>query len=346
MAKQVEAPAGPGPGESTVPPVGIGVILTIMIATAVYVMWTLGTLLDRIPNWDLRNDTLAVAGQTDSSRAPALTPPGVSASAGDTTRPLPAVSAAESLRQRQARADTNTRTRRQPDPLDSVLLRIVLLAGALGGLLHGIRSFVWYVGNRELRWSWVPTYLTLPIVGALLATVMYLLVRAGFVGFVGPTSPSPYGFAAASALVGLFSQPAILKLKEVAETLFKRPEEGADSRPQDSGETPKDGEPLKDSPTGLAPVPVVSAGTVTRENGRRVIQVDGSGFRASSTLTVDQKPVPVTSVTAKRISAVLPDDVGQGASANVTVTTPPPGGGSASRQIGVAAAAAPRGENG
>src|SRR5687768_18359728 len=49
------------------------------------------------------------------------------------------------------------------------LLQITALAGSLGGLLHGIRSYVWYVGNRDLRWSWIPTYFALPITGALIS---------------------------------------------------------------------------------------------------------------------------------------------------------------------------------
>src|SRR5271165_6550953 len=32
----------------------------------------------------------------------------------------------------------------------------VAIAGTLGGLIHTIRSFVSYVGNRQLVWSWLP----------------------------------------------------------------------------------------------------------------------------------------------------------------------------------------------
>ena len=35
------------------------------------------------------------------------------------------------------------------------LLLIVILAGALGSLVHTVRSVYWYVGNRKLKWSWL-----------------------------------------------------------------------------------------------------------------------------------------------------------------------------------------------
>jgi hypothetical protein len=40
------------------------------------------------------------------------------------------------------------------------LFVIVLLAGALGGMVHTLRSLYWYVGNRNLRYSWLLMYAT------------------------------------------------------------------------------------------------------------------------------------------------------------------------------------------
>src|SRR5437868_4427483 len=73
----------------------------------------------------------------------------------------------------------------------------VALAGGLGGLIHTIRSFTWYVGNRNLRWSWIPFNLLLPVVGALGGTVFYLVLRAGlFSPSTSVAQASPFGFAA------------------------------------------------------------------------------------------------------------------------------------------------------
>jgi len=82
----------------------------------------------------------------------------------------------------------------------------VALAGALGGVVHTLRSFSMYVGTRQLRWSWVPFNLLLPVVGALGGTLFYLVFRAGlFSSSTSTSDASPFGFAAIAALVGLFS---------------------------------------------------------------------------------------------------------------------------------------------
>ena len=114
------------------------------------------------------------------------------------------------------------------------LLLIVILAGALGSLVHTVRSVFWYVGNRLLKWSWVPKYILQPFAGSALAVIFYVVVRGGF--FSPQTTfenTSPFGFAALAALVGLFSEQAVLKLKKVAETVLEPPAPGADAKPQE-----------------------------------------------------------------------------------------------------------------
>jgi hypothetical protein len=114
------------------------------------------------------------------------------------------------------------------------LLLIVALAGALGGLVHTLRSFYWYVGNRELVLSWLMKYILLPFVGATLGLVFYFVIRGGFFSpEAAVEQTSPFGFAALAGLVGMFSEQAVLKLKELAETLLAKPRQGADARPQE-----------------------------------------------------------------------------------------------------------------
>lgn len=103
------------------------------------------------------------------------------------------------------------------------LFIIVMLAGALGGLIHSLRSFAWYLGNRKLYLSWVGLYITLPVVGAAMAIAFYLVIRAGF------TAPNaqfnqtnPFGFAAMAVLVGMFTEQAAVRLKQVSETIFAK----------------------------------------------------------------------------------------------------------------------------
>ena len=106
---------------------------------------------------------------------------------------------------------------------ESLFFVMVAFAGALGAIVHSLRSLVIYVGNRELRWSWVPFYLVRPVIGAALATLLYVVLRAGlFSPSSSSQQASPYGFAAVAGLAGLFADQAIEKLKKVAEELFEK----------------------------------------------------------------------------------------------------------------------------
>ena len=114
------------------------------------------------------------------------------------------------------------------------LILIIVLAGALGGQVRSIRSLAWYVGNKELKRSWLLQYMLTPFVGATLAIVTYFVIRGGF--FSANTTAqqtSIYGFAGLASLVGIASEPVALKLKAVAETLFTKPIQGKDSNPQE-----------------------------------------------------------------------------------------------------------------
>jgi IPT/TIG domain len=112
------------------------------------------------------------------------------------------------------------------------LFIIVILLGALGGVLHTLRSLYWYVGNRTLKMSWLLMYFLLPLIGASLAVVFYVVLRGGLISpSAGSNAVSPYGFAAVAALVGLFSPQAADKLKQVFETLFTTAETGKDHTP-------------------------------------------------------------------------------------------------------------------
>ena len=116
------------------------------------------------------------------------------------------------------------------------LFLIVLLAGALGSSVHALRSFYWYVGNRELVLSWLAMYLLLPIIGALLGLIVYVTIRGGLFPQATIQQTSPFAFVAISALVGMFSVQAALKLQDIAETVFTKAGKGRESRPQVSEE--------------------------------------------------------------------------------------------------------------
>ncbi|MGD0339947.1 MAG: hypothetical protein ABSB78_14295 [Bacteroidota bacterium] len=107
------------------------------------------------------------------------------------------------------------------------------LAGTLGSLVHALRSLYWYIGNRALVRSWIPKYVLMPFVGATLAIAFYFVIRGGFFSAgTNVNQTNPYGFTALGVLIGMFTEQAILKLKEVAETMLAKPHPGADAKPE------------------------------------------------------------------------------------------------------------------
>jgi hypothetical protein len=109
-----------------------------------------------------------------------------------------------------------------PDPsyIATMLLQLglILTLGAIGSLLHAISSFVIYVGNRQFLQSWFLWYFFKPFQGALLALVVYLVVAVGLLKV--ETSGGLLGAGALAVMVGLFSEQASLKLRDVADALF------------------------------------------------------------------------------------------------------------------------------
>jgi hypothetical protein len=118
---------------------------------------------------------------------------------------------------------------------DAALILLVVLVSALGSFVHAATSFADYVGNRQLRISWVWWYLLRVLVGSSLALIFYFAVRGGF--FANDASSgavNPYGIAAVSGLVGLFSKQATDKLREIFDTAFRVDEGAGDAARDDS----------------------------------------------------------------------------------------------------------------
>ena len=116
----------------------------------------------------------------------------------------------------------------KPNP-DAALLALVILSSGVGSYVHAAVSFTDYVGNRGLTSSWVWWYILRLFVGSSLAVVFYFAIRGGFFSTgTDATQINPYGIAAISGLVGLFSKQATDKLREIFDTAF-RVQQGGDS---------------------------------------------------------------------------------------------------------------------
>ena len=105
-------------------------------------------------------------------------------------------------------------------PPDTRLLIAVLMAGALGSLIHALTSFADYAANKQLGWSWVLWIFMRVPTGMALALAFYFVVRGGFVSSVSGGAGTPYAYAGLAALVGMFALQTTDKLKEIFEILF------------------------------------------------------------------------------------------------------------------------------
>ena len=147
------------------------------------------------------------------------------------------------------------------------LFLIVMLAGALGSLVHAFQSLYWYIGNRRLVWSWLAMYVMLPFIGASIALVFYFVIRGGF---LSPGSQveatNPYGFAALGVIIGMFTEEAVLKLKQIAETVLAKSEKGKDHvspAPTVTRITPNTGPAAGNTPITITGTNFVNGATVT-----------------------------------------------------------------------------------
>jgi hypothetical protein len=135
-----------------------------------------------------------------------------------------------------------------PISAEARIIVLVGMAGALGSMVHVLRSFYWYLGNHELVQSWWAKYIFLPFVGATLGIIFYLVIRGGFFSSQSTVDQTvPFSFVAVAALVGMFSEAAITKLKDVAETLFKTPDKGKDATEAKEPLTPQTSAPQSET---------------------------------------------------------------------------------------------------
>lgn len=208
------------------------------------------------------------------------------------------------------------------DPLkipDEVrVLLVVLAAGAIGSIVHTIRSFVGFAGNRQLVTSWIPWYVLRPASGATLALVFYLVVRAGFINTeVGKGDFDISGVAALAALVGLFSEQASEKLKEVFAALLAT-REPARTADQLKAATPNP----KPEPSALTPESVV-AGSADPS-----ITITGRKFAAGAEVRVNgQSRDTLVKSDTEAVFKLVAQDVATHGDKTVTIVNPPPGGG-------------------
>ena len=106
----------------------------------------------------------------------------------------------------------------------------MLLAISSAGAGSSVATIMAYLNHAsrkgDFTYAFVPWYLMRPLLGSLLGLIFYFLMRGGLLAVL-ETPPEDGGnlddlaLAGISALVGLFSNEAYMKLQEVFSTLFK-----------------------------------------------------------------------------------------------------------------------------
>ncbi|HEY6247323.1 MAG TPA: IPT/TIG domain-containing protein [Pyrinomonadaceae bacterium] len=301
-------PNPPDPGNT--PPGSSPMSRGWIAAVAIYlVIFSIVVLYGLIKLWPYPTPSGEAKAESSASQSESPTPtptPVVNTQGKPTTTPTPAkeLPDPETIYFFQGRVQAQVY-------LETRLLLLVMLSGALGSLMHSLRSLYWYTGNRMMVWSWVAFYLLLPVTGAILAIIFYFVVRGGFFSSTAQfQNTSPFGFAALSALVGLFSPQATLKLKEIAETIFAKPGEGTDNKPQ---ETESQAPPTK-------PAPAITSLDTTSGKANDSIGITGTGFSEGVGVKFGGVTAVVSASSDTSITVVVPDNPSATAPVEVQVT--------------------------
>lgn len=115
-------------------------------------------------------------------------------------------------------------------------IRLVIVAalfGLMGASVHGLASITAWLSRQKLTEGWGWWYFVRPFIGAAMAVMTYLVIRAGFIQG-GPSVVDDFAVAAIAALTGLMTDEITKKLRDVLDTLF-----GIDKPDTEKGENPK-----------------------------------------------------------------------------------------------------------
>lgn len=164
-----------------------------------------------------------------------------------------------------AKTQKNAPPEAKSDLNDRKLLCLVAIVGALGGLIHAMRSYYAFVGNGQLKFCWIPMYVLLPWVASALA-LLFFLVAKGLVPSLAAAgsngNPSLFCLALAG-IVGLFTEETVVKMQEIAQSILGRKQDQKDplsapqtARPDASatGTAPNPAQPAA-PPAGTPPNP-------------------------------------------------------------------------------------------
>jgi hypothetical protein len=208
------------------------------------------------------------------------------------------------------------------------LWRVILLVawvGAIGGLAHAMGSFATYVGNRELKASWLWWYALRSPLSAVVAVLVFLVFRAGLgapdLGLGAGDCLKVAGFA---GLVGLFAEPATVKLKDIFEAIFTP---RRDPREDKAGQTTT-GSTIPEIAT-IDPKQISAAAGGT-------VRVIGRNFAEGCMVQIGKAPFTTKRVSSTELQVEIgPAKLKSGKQQLVVINKPPSGDASKSEEITV-----------
>ena len=110
---------------------------------------------------------------------------------------------------------------------DSLAVLAVFASGAFGGLIHSIRSMYFHVIEGDFGQADAIKLFLRPFSGAILSLIFYLVLRAGLGDEIQKADDggSIMFYTAVGALVGMFTDQTVAKLKKIAEAILTKPDE-------------------------------------------------------------------------------------------------------------------------
>jgi hypothetical protein len=197
------------------------------------------------------------------------------------------------------------------------LILMVMVVGALGGNVHGLRSFANFAGVGRLTRSWVWWYLYRPFIGLPMALIFYFAVRGGLLSIGAETGDiNRFGIAAVAALVGMFSDQAAMFLRRLFATMFE------------AGKTELAPYNVPEHRLTNPVLEIVAIDPETVSTGADVtLTVRGNNFLPESRVRFNGEDRPTTFVSATELTVrISASDLSSPGQAQVTVFNPLPGG--------------------
>lgn len=188
----------------------------------------------------------------------------------------------------KGRADPPTPTAACLNEQVKALSVLAALCGALGALLHAIGSLVAHLGAERFNPSWALWYIAQPLRGALLAAGASWLIQIGQFAQKG-VGDTPVGLMGITFLIGLFSNPAIEKLRDLFGVIFQT----ASSSQKGAGSV------------GIRK-PAIADVKFTGNAPQARMTIIGTSFDPKDEVWLEGKPYPTTKQSATSIELDVP----------------------------------------